>query len=156
MSEKALLRFLQEARKAVGLKGEVCILLTSSREIRRLNRCFRGKDKPTDVISFPAVQLPRQPKGTKDFAGDLALSVDIAGANAKRLGHSVLSEVKVLVLHGLLHLGGMDHEKDRGEMAKKEARLRSKLRLPVNLIERTQTSARPAKKRAAARARQIA
>lgn len=136
MSERALLRFLQQAQNAVGLKGDVCILLTSSRTMRRLNRCFRGKDKPTDVISFPAVQVPKRPKGETAFAGDLAISVDIAKTNARKLGHSTSDEVKVLMLHGLLHLRGLDHEKDRGEMAAREERLRSKLRLPSGLIER--------------------
>jgi probable rRNA maturation factor len=101
--------------------------------MRQLNRIFRGKDKPTDVISFPAVEAV-----TSRFAGDLAISVDIAAANAKKLGHSVQAEVCVLILHGLLHLAGYDHERDNGEMARKEARLRQQLGLPPGLIVRTE------------------
>lgn len=136
-----------QARKAVGLKGHVSLLLTSNREMRHLNRCFRGKDKPTDVISFPAVEavLPK-------IAGDLAISLDIAAANAKILGHSTEEEVRVLILHGLLHLAGYDHEKDKGQMARKEERLREKLGLPSNLIARTEgTLTKTARKSAKAR-----
>jgi probable rRNA maturation factor len=132
VKETLLTRFAQKARKAVGLKGDVSILLTSNREMRQLNRCFRGKDKPTDVISFPAMEEVFQ-----EFAGDLAISVDIAAANAKHFGHSTQDEIRVLILHGLLHLSGYDHEKDKGEMARKEQRLRSKLGLPSTLIART-------------------
>lgn len=131
MKENSLTRFAERARRAVGLKGDVSILLTSNREMRRLNRSFRGKDKPTDVISFPAMEVV-----SKEFAGDLAISVDIAATNARRLGHSAQEEVHVLILHGLLHLAGYDHEQDDGEMARKEEQLRSKLRLPSNLIAR--------------------
>lgn len=131
VKENSLSSFAQKARKAVGLKGNVCILLTSNREMRQLNRCFRGKDKPTDVISFPAMEAVAQ-----EVAGDLAISVDIAAANAKHFGHSTQEEVHVLILHGLLHLAGYDHEKDDGEMARKEQHLRAKLRLPSTLIAR--------------------
>lgn len=134
MNEKSLSRFTETARKAVRLKGEVSILLTSSGVMRRLNRCFRGKDQPTDVISFPAIQ-----EVAADFAGDLAISIDIARTNARRLGHSADEEVRVLILHGLLHLAGYDHENDRGEMAKKELALRRKLGLSTNLIARTES-----------------
>jgi probable rRNA maturation factor len=148
VNEKSLLRFTGEARKAVGLKGEVGLLLTSNREMRQLNRSFRGKDKPTDVISFPAVEVV-----SAKFAGDLAISVDIATANAKNFGHSTEAEIRVLILHGLLHLAGYDHETDDGEMARKEQRLRAKLGLPLNLIARSEqmdkTSVRKRKPRGA-------
>ena len=133
LKESSLIRFMGRAQKAVGLRGEVSLLLTSNRQMRQLNRCFRGKDKPTDVISFPA------PEAVSDkIAGDLAISVDIAAANAKSLGHSAEEELRVLILHGLLHLAGYDHEKDKGQMARTEERLREKLRLPSNLIARTE------------------
>ncbi len=115
--------------------------------MRQLNRSFRGKDQPTDIISFPAPDavLPK-------VAGDLAISIDIAAANAKSLGHSVEQEVRVLILHGLLHLAGYDHEKDEGQMARKEKRLREELRLPSNLIARSEGKlSKPAKKAAKAR-----
>jgi probable rRNA maturation factor len=73
---------------------------------------------------------------TGGFAGEVAISADIALQNALRLGHSAALEVKVLVLHGILHLAGFDHERDNGEMARKEAKLRRTLRLPVGLTER--------------------
>jgi probable rRNA maturation factor len=135
--ESSLMRFAEKARKAVGLKGEVSILLTSNRQMRQLNRCFRGKDKPTDVISFPAIH-----EVSRQMAGDLAISVDIATGNAKHFGHSTQEEICVLILHGLLHLAGYDHEKDKGEMARKEQRLRVTLGLPSTLIERTNSIAR--------------
>jgi len=135
-----------QAQKALELKGEVSVLLTTNRQMRQLNRCFRGKDKPTDVISFPAVEVV-----SHKVAGDLAISVDIAAANAKSFGHTPDEEVRVLILHGLLHLAGYDHEKDKGEMARKEERLRQKLGLPSNLIARTEASLSQAKKSAKSR-----
>jgi probable rRNA maturation factor len=118
----------------VGLKGAVNLLLTSSAAMRSLNRQFRAKDMPTDVLSFPSSSLlPDEPART---AGDIAISVDIAAQSAGKLGHSTAEEVKILVLHGILHLAGFDHERDNGEMARKEARLRRTLGLPVALIER--------------------
>lgn len=137
MSEQALLRFSQKARKAVGLQGRVSLLLTPNREMQHLNRCFRGKNKATDVISFPAAEIV-----THKFAGDLAISADIASANARALGHSAKEELYILILHGMLHLAGYDHETDSGQMARKEARLRRELGLPTNLIARAETAGR--------------
>jgi len=109
----------------------VNVLVTSSLELRTLNRRFRGKDKPTDVLSF--VSDSGFPSG---LAGDIAISSEIAKQNAQRLGHSATQEIKILALHGLLHLAGYDHERDRGAMAIKELNLRKALGLPVGLIER--------------------
>jgi probable rRNA maturation factor len=131
LTETGLDRFLQRARRAVGLTGGVNVLVTTSRELRSLNRRFRGKDQFTDVLSFPAV-----PQLQHNLAGDLAISADIASQNGKRLGHSAAEEVKILVLHGVLHLAGYDHESDNGAMARKEERLRRQLKLPAGLIER--------------------
>jgi probable rRNA maturation factor len=134
LSEPTLRAFLLRAKEAVKLKGTVNVLLTSSTAMRSLNRQFRAKDVPTDVLSFPSPSLPlNQPART---AGDIAISVEIAAQNATKLGHSTAEEVKILVLHGILHLAGFDHERDNGEMARKEARLRRTLGLPVALIER--------------------
>jgi probable rRNA maturation factor len=130
-SEPSLTRFLACAKRAVGLRGAVTVLITTSRELQTLNRRFRGKDTPTDVLSFPSGM-----GGTRPFAGDVAISADIAARSARRLGHSTADEVKILTLHGLLHLAGYDHESDRGEMARREQLLRKKLALPVALIER--------------------
>jgi probable rRNA maturation factor len=131
--ERSLTLFAAKARRAMKLRGEVNIRITSSREMRELNRRFRKKNKPTDVLSFPS-SVPK-------LAGDIAISAEIAAANAAGLGHSTETELKVLILHGLLHLAGYDHEADGGEMQAREAKLRALLRLPVGLIERTHTTA---------------
>jgi probable rRNA maturation factor len=112
------------------VRGEVNVLVAGNAEVRRLNRAFRHKDKPTDVLSFPAE--------IKDLAGDIAISAPIARANARRLGHSAATELKVLLLHGVLHLAGYDHETDCGEMRRKEERLRAQFGLPAALIARTE------------------
>lgn len=125
-----------------GISGEVNVLVTSSAQMRRLNRNFRGKDKATDVLSFPATH-----NGKVKLAGDIAISKEIARRNAKSLGHSLETELKVLLLHGLLHLAGHDHEKDQGEMAAVEQRLRAKLKLPTGLIERSTLSGATVRKR---------
>ena len=135
LTELALDRFLAGARRAAGLKGTVNVLLTSSAEMKSLNRRFRGKDKPTDVLSFPA-----EPDSRKQFAGEIAISTEIAAQNARALAHSPAEEVKILVLHGVLHLRGYDHECDNGQMARREKQLRAKLHLPLGLIERASTS----------------
>ena len=129
VSSAALARFATRARKAARLQGDVTVLVTGDGEIKKLNRDFRRKDKPTDVISFPS--------DADGVAGDIAISADIARVNGRQLGHGTLAELKVLILHGMLHLAGFDHEADSGEMARKEARLRRQLGLPVGLIERT-------------------
>jgi probable rRNA maturation factor len=132
LTELALNRFVARARRAAGLKGRVDVLLTSSAEMKSLNGRFRGKDKPTDVLAFPA-----EPVAQKQFAGEIAISAEIAAQNAWKLRHSPAEEVKILVLHGILHLRGYDHECDNGQMAKRERQLRAKLHLPLGLIERT-------------------
>jgi probable rRNA maturation factor len=117
----------------VGLRGEVEVLLAGDRTLRRLNREFRGKNKATDVLSFPAMA---EMAGV--FAGDLAVSLETAQRQAAEHGHTLRDEVRVLLLHGLLHLSGMDHEVDSGEMAEREGLLRAKLRLPSGLIARVE------------------
>ena len=132
LSEAALERFVSRAKRAVGLRGVVNVLVTTSRELRILNRRFREQDRATDVLSFrPIYGL------VEGFAGDVAISADIAAQNARRLGHSAAEEIKILTLHGVLHLAGYDHEQDEGQMARKEARMRRQLSLPVGLIART-------------------
>ncbi|MGZ5154765.1 MAG: rRNA maturation RNase YbeY [Burkholderiales bacterium] len=119
------------------MRGQVTVLLTTDAAIRRLNRQFRGKNKATDVLSFPA-----SAPGPLKIAGDLAISVPTALRQADERGHSLGVEIKVLMLHGLLHLAGYDHETDKGEMARREQKLRAKLRLPHGLIERTEKGPR--------------
>ena len=125
VSPRALERFVEEVSRAVRLKGEVNVLLTGDRRMRELNRCFRRKDRTTDVLSFPSLK-----------GGDIAVSVPMAKASARELGHDVSDEIKILILHGALHLKGHDHESDNGEMARVEQRLRKKLKLPLSLTER--------------------
>ncbi len=139
VTEAALSRFLARARKATRLKGEIAVLITGNREVRKLNRMFRKKDEPTDVISFPSAM--------DGVAGDIAISVDIARQNGRKLGHGTVAELKILMLHGMLHLAGMDHETDRGEMARREQLLRRRLVLPSGLIERTAERGRTGAKR---------
>jgi probable rRNA maturation factor len=148
LSKPSLARFFNRARQAVGLTGEVEVLLTSDAELKRLNRSFRGKNKATDVLSFPAFLPEGFPAGfpMPDTAGDLAISLETAARQAAAFGHSLEDEVRILLLHGLLHLSGLDHETDNGEMAAREAQLRDQLRLPNGLIARTVgTDAQPAK-----------
>ena len=125
-----LRRFLVSAAKMVGLEGEVHVLLSDDAALRRLNKFFRKKDKATDVLSFPAAE------GGSGVAGDLAISIEMAERQAREHGHSLNDEIRILLLHGLLHLAGYDHEVDQGEMAAEETRLRTALALPVGLIER--------------------
>jgi probable rRNA maturation factor len=132
LTAPALSQFTACAARAMRLKGRTDVLVTSSRELRALNRSFRGKDQTTDVLSFPPA-----PGWRDKFAGDIAISADIAARNARRLGHTTAKEIKILVLHGLLHLAGYDHERDSGEMNRKEERLRRSFGLPSGLIARS-------------------
>jgi probable rRNA maturation factor len=150
VSARALERFAAQAQRAAGVRGAVDVLITSSAQMRRLNHSFRGKNAATDVLSFPfshrgtearrnlfsESSVPLRLRGYA-AAGDLAISAQIAARNARRLGHTTADEIKILILHGLLHLAGHDHETDTGGMARKEARLRRALGLPAALIERT-------------------
>ena len=136
LSKSGLARFLASARRAIELTGEVDVLLTSDAEIKRLNKAFRGMNKATDVLSFPA------PEEAEGLAGDLAVSLDTAARQAAEHGHSLRDEVRILLLHGLLHLAGEDHETDSGEMAAREAELRKTLKLPEGLIARVQGRSR--------------
>jgi len=147
ISVRALSLFAARARRALGLTGEVNVRVTSNRELQKLNRRFRRKDKPTDVLSFPSA--------VPGLAGDIAISVEIAAANAADLDHSTDTEVKILILHGLLHLAGYDHETDDGNMQAWETELRRQLGLPYGLIERTRgRGARQATKHPASRKHQ--
>jgi probable rRNA maturation factor len=132
-SVRTLVRFLNEAKAAVRLRGQVTVLLTTDGTLRNLNRRFRGKNNPTDVLSFPADATA---PGSEKIAGDLAISIPTARRQAAQQGHTLSTEVKVLMLHGLLHLAGHDHESDSGEMEHSERRLRAQLGLPSGLIER--------------------
>lgn len=103
----------------------ITCLITTDRELRRLNRKFRGRNCATDVLSFPSEE-----------GGEIAISLDRAAVQAAGQGHSLADEIRILMLHGVLHLSGMDHETDAGEMAAAEMRWRRRLGLPPGLIER--------------------
>lgn len=141
-TRRGLEAFLADAVRAARLKGSVSVMLAGDEELRRLNREFRGKDKPTDVLSFPAGDT-----GRTRAAGDLAISVETAAREAERRGHSLDLELRVLLLHGVLHLAGYDHEKDSGEMAREENLLRRKLGLEHGLIARAAAEANKGSRR---------
>jgi len=123
--------------REIGLNSataSVCFL--TDREMARLNAKYRGKKKTTDILSFPSEQRAK-PKTLRqaasalrgEFLGDIAISPTVARRNAKRFARSMAEEIRILLLHGILHLMGYDHENDRGEMERQEAKLRRRLRL---------------------------
>jgi probable rRNA maturation factor len=132
----ALERFLRQAKKEIGLgKDCVAIRLIGDPEMARLNETYRKKKGPTDVLSFPVAADSAKPgtlrqqvlRARGEFLGDIAISPKVARRNAKSLGRQLPEELKVLILHGVLHLLGYDHETDRGEMERIEMGLRRKL-----------------------------
>jgi probable rRNA maturation factor len=110
-------------------KGSVCVALVSDARVRALNRQFRHVDAATDVLSFPSAPLDGS-------LGDIVIAAGVARRQAREAGHALTTELRVLALHGLLHLLGYDHETDNGQMARLERRLRAKHGLPAGLIER--------------------
>ena len=109
-------------------RGEMTVAFVSDRHIARLNKEFRAHDQPTDVLSFPSDGAP--------YLGDVVIARGVARRQASRAGHSLTTELRVLALHGLLHLLGYDHEQDDGQMARLERRLRRKGGLVEGLMER--------------------
>jgi probable rRNA maturation factor len=134
LPKRELSRFLADACERIGLVGEVTVLLSTDAHVQELNRTYRRKNKPTDVLSFPAAVSLFE--GAEPTAGDLAISIDTAKRQAEALGHTLKLELQILMLHGLLHLGGFDHEKDTGQMARRESGLRRHYGLPAGLIQR--------------------
>jgi probable rRNA maturation factor len=144
-------KFLRRVRRRLRLpQGALTICLVSDTEIARWNRAYRGKKGPTDVLSFPTnvsstkrksggarAQLARQkvsflPRGSNDsrsYLGDIAIAPAVAKRNAHRFGRTFADEMRILILHGILHLMGYDHEADEGQMDRREKRLRRELRL---------------------------
>jgi probable rRNA maturation factor len=116
------------------------VALVSDRHIRRLNRQYRGRDEPTDVLSFAVEPQADEPpaRGEPRILGDIVIATGVARRQARETGHSYATELRVLALHGLLHLLGYDHEDpaDRGRMARAEARLRRRSGLPAGLLAR--------------------
>lgn len=166
----ALREFLNELTRGIARGREITCLLTGDRELRKLNREFRGKDYVTDVLSFPShnhalrrdsmERVPLNSEGNRAVdsgaqfnqstrednraasplnphpLGEIAISLDRAAAQAAEYGHSLADELRILMLHGALHLAGYDHENDSGEMARAELRWRKRFGLPIALIER--------------------
>jgi len=146
--------FVRELRQALRLgRRDYNVCLVDDRQIKRLNSLHRGKNRATDVLSFPWQTPPRQPSASprnrrarpshkiasaqqgavsefKNFLGDIVISVETAKKNAHQEGHSTLNEIRWLILHGVLHLLGYDHERDQGEMTRLELSLRKRLRIP--------------------------
>jgi probable rRNA maturation factor len=136
-----------------GARGRVSIAIVSDRRIRALNRTYRGKDRPTDVLSFPGDPFPSTQRTRRTrrerpdssivsvvsdrFLGEIVIARGVARRQAREARHTELTEFRVLALHGLLHLLGYDHESDSGEMRRTEQRLRRKGGLGAGLIERT-------------------
>jgi probable rRNA maturation factor len=120
VSPTRLHRVLGGAAEALRVRGEVSLVLAGDRLLRRLNRDFRGMDRPTDVLSFPG-------GGGEAGLGDVVISVETAGRNALRLRRTLAQELDVLALHGFLHVIGYDHETDDGAMERLERRLRKRL-----------------------------
>lgn len=130
---RGLARWLVSAAPA-SARGDVSVAIVSDRRMRALNRQFRGKDAVTDVLSFAS--------DTRGFMGDVVIASGVAKQQAKAAGHTVQTEVRVLALHGLLHLLGYDHESGDGKMARAEMRLRKKAGLKEGLIERNRVTTR--------------
>jgi len=117
---RRLRRLLGEAAALLGVRGELALVLAGDRLLQRLNRDYRGKDRPTDVLSFPG-------EGGLFGLGDVVISVETAERNARGLRRTLGQELSVLALHGLLHVLGHDHETDDGTMDRLERRLRRRL-----------------------------
>jgi len=130
--EAAARRVPRRRRAPAGGPAAVTVLFAGEGALRSLNARFRGKDRPTDVLSFPAARPPRPtawPEGP--YLGDLVIGVPVARRNARRHGHSLAREIEMLLLHGYLHLLGYDHERDDGRMERLEKRLRCRLGLEI-------------------------
>ena len=140
-------KFLTRARRRLRLpKNAVTICLVTDAQIARWNRAYRGKNKPTDVLSFPTIDsglkrgrakqarkqfaaVPPTSNGTAVYLGDIAIAPAVAKRNARGLDRSFVDEMRILILHGILHLMGYDHEADEGQMDRREKRLRRELGL---------------------------
>jgi probable rRNA maturation factor len=129
----SLQSFAEVLRDRVARGREFHCRITNDAELQSLNAQFRKKDYPTDVLSFPAVHAPIR---RVCVLGDIAISIQRARTQAREYHHAPEDEIRILMLHGLLHLLGMDHESDSGQMKRTETRWRRKLGLPAGLLDR--------------------
>ena len=138
IARRPLEEFLRRVASELGLaESSVTVCIVSDAEIARMNKTYRGKPGPTDVLSFPAearkrpVELRRKAAAgaATAYLGDIAISAATARRNAARFDRTFPAELRILILHGVLHLLGYDHETDRGQMDRTEAKLRRRLRL---------------------------
>lgn len=140
---RSIERFARTLQNSVAGGRAFECLITADSELRRMNREFRGKDTVTDVLSFPARPQPygrdSLSASGRGYLGDIAISAARARAQARQFGHTLEQELQILLLHGVLHLLGMDHESDDGRMARAEKRWRARLGLPSGLIERVRS-----------------
>jgi probable rRNA maturation factor len=121
-----LQQFCERVRQELGFApGSVTVQLVSDQTMARLNRKFRQKRGPTDVLSFPANGA--RPARKAQYVGDIAISPETARRNARRFSRSLPAELRILILHGMIHLAGFDHETDHGEMDRLERRLQERL-----------------------------
>lgn len=131
--KRVLTQFVHELSERVADGRPMVCLLANDAHLQQLNHDFLGHDYPTDVLSFPANAL-------KPELGEIAISMERAAAQAAQFGHTCLEEVKILLLHGTLHLNGFDHETDGGQMAREEQHWRAEFALPNTLIARARAA----------------
>jgi probable rRNA maturation factor len=150
VSRRDLRAFVKRLETEVAGGRAFCCLIAGDAELQRLNREFRKRDYPTDVLSFPISSRPSRPSTWSlsvpvgqagglpyaDGAGEIAISYDAARRQSVEHGHKVQQEIEILMLHGVLHLLGLDHETDQGRMLSVERKWRVRLGLPAGLIER--------------------
>jgi probable rRNA maturation factor len=121
-----LQQFYERVRRELGFAPEsVTVQLISDKNMAQLNKTFRKKQGPTDVLSFPANGV--RPKPGAEYVGDIAISPETARRNSRRFSRTLPVEMRILILHGMIHLAGFDHETDHGEMDRFERRLRKRL-----------------------------
>ncbi|MBM3766794.1 MAG: rRNA maturation RNase YbeY [Acidobacteria bacterium] len=130
LDRKTLRQFLRTLTATVAGERPFTCLITNDASLQRLNVSFLGHDYATDVLSFPSIDGARE-------LGEIAISHQRAAEQAASFGHSIETEIEILMLHGVLHLLGHDHETDRGAMRRLEKKWRVQLSLPASLIERT-------------------
>jgi probable rRNA maturation factor len=119
LRKTALLRAVRRVAGQLPIRGSVTVRIAADEEVRELNRTYRGQDRVTDVLSFPCSE--KLPGGF--YSGDILICWSVAQRQAQAAGHSLERELLLLTIHGLLHLHGLDHEKDQGQMLARQRRL---------------------------------